>query len=163
MMEAMARNLERASPSARLRVWTGGRGPGGHDLAVGEVVVEWAGQSGHPSSYALVGCVRRGDQVVLAVATDGPGYPDALAGRADSVAFGLPCEYRAAVGDVLRETGYPVEVTVAAHGSLGSSRTAFRRVAGFLVALLGLDLAAVPDETIWRAWDDGSPRAGTDA
>jgi hypothetical protein len=38
-----------------------------------------------------------------------------------------------------------VEITLAAHGSVGSSVVAFRRVAAFLVALFRIDIAAVTD------------------
>jgi hypothetical protein len=139
---------------ARLRLWVNGQGPDGRDLAPSEVVVEWAGRTGHPTSYALLGGLRRADQSTVSTPAEGAVFANALAGRNDTVIFGLPGPYRDTVALVLGDSpDRIVVVTTAAHGLVGSSQMAFRRVAGFLATLLDLDAVAASDVELWDAWD----------
>jgi hypothetical protein len=146
-------DVERPTPRARLRIWTNDVGSDGRDLLASEVVVEWAGQSGHPTSYALLGGLRRGDGGTLSAPSAGPPYRSSLAGRADHVTFGLPVSYRDEVATMIQRSLRPVEVTLAAHGVAGSSRMAFRRVTVFLLNLIELDLVSTSDAELWEAWD----------
>jgi hypothetical protein len=66
--------------------------------------------------------------------------------------FSLPELWRGPVEDVLATYERSIEVTVAAHGLIGSSPIAFRRMATFLVLLLGLDLSSRSDDAVWDAW-----------
>jgi hypothetical protein len=142
----MVREVHRAGES--LRVWTSANGP--LDEVAEGLTVEWAGQVGHPSSYGLLG--GRSSQVTQVAPGDARGYEESLAGAADQVRFGLPSEYAAAVSDALTT---PVEVTIAAHGLVGSSPAVFSRVAAFL-ALLLRDGVPEDDEDLWSGWAKAS-------
>lgn len=129
----------------RMRVWMNAEGP--LDEAIDGLAVEWAGQVGHPSSYGLLGG-RAGEVTRLEVPERGS-YQGSLAGASDEVAFGLPAEYRQAVGQGLRS---PVALTVAAHGQVGSSAYVFRRLASLLSALIS-DGVPATDPDLWLLWD----------
>ena len=152
-MGMTVRYLERSTPKVLLRLWIGGRGPDERELADSELVVEWAGRSGHPTSYALIGGVRRGEQSSLAVPAGGPPYAASLVGRADTVTFGLPDSYRSVVIEMIDSAERPIEVTIAAHGMAGSSAMAFRRLTAFLVNTLDIDVDTAAEDEIWGEWD----------
>jgi hypothetical protein len=148
----MVRNLERRAPMTRLRVWAGQERPDGQPPAATDVVVEWAGRTGHPTSYALLGAQRSGPKSTISVQR-GDIYAEALAGRNDTVYSGLLDSYEDAVLEVIAESTSPITVSTAAHGLVGSSPMAFRRVAAFLVRLLELNVEALSDAELWEAWD----------
>lgn len=86
--------------------------------------------------------------------SEGGIFVDALAGQNDEVTFGLPDPYQKEVETVL--LGDPSggwDVVVAAHGGIGSSQMAFRRLAAFLLKLHRLELPSALDEEVWAAWD----------
>jgi hypothetical protein len=152
MMDVVVRVLRHSTPIEVLRIWRGEPAPDGRELAASEIAIEWAGRVGHPTSYALLGGVRRGDASRLSTSTSGSDYPDAIAGRNDRVAFGLPEYAHEAVRSVIEEVPFPVEVTLAAHGEVGSSPMAFRWIAALLVALLDLDFDSLSDGEIFDSW-----------
>ena len=111
------------------------------------IAVEWAGQVGHPSSYGLLGG-RAAGLTRLDVPERGA-YEASLAGTSDDVTFGLPAEYRQAVGEGLSS---PVALGVAAHGQVGSSEYVFRRLAALLSALVSVGVPATAAD-LWLLWD----------
>jgi hypothetical protein len=154
MMDGMVRTLRRSYPRASLRVWTGGRSPSGEETDPAVVIAEWTGQCGHPSSYVLLGATPRGDTTTFSVDRDGAPYPDALAGVADTVRFGLPDEYRSAVEEGFALKMRCADVVLAAHGRAGSSPMAFQIMATFIASLADLDPSSCSDDALWQAWDD---------
>ena len=133
----MPRTLTRAHE--RMRIYAPGeRVPGQRDAPHGQVVVEWAGRLGHPSSYGLLGIAPGAPRVEIA---DAP-FPRSLAGRLDVVRFGLPPEYVAVVDGE--------DVTVAAHGEAGSSALVFRA----LLAVLKREIVMqASDSDVWNVFD----------
>ena len=117
-----------------IRMWVDGESPDGRHLEAGAIVAEWAGRTGHPTSYGLLG---------IAPASTASRLPsrcrdrlaESLAEEDDAVRFGLPDEYRPATAEALRVQRGGWEVLVAAHGEIGSSPMAFRRIAEFLLRL----------------------------
>jgi hypothetical protein len=77
-------------------------------------------------------------------------YDKSLAGTADEVRFGLPSEYAASVVEGVADV--PAEITVAAHGRIGSSAFVFRRLAALLALLLEEGVPEA-DAALWAAWD----------
>ena len=149
----MVRTLQRSAPIGGLRIWTGGDSPNGRDLAAQAVVAEWAGRTGHPTSYAALGGAPTAGGTTVSVETVGPVFLDALAGRTDTVRFGLPDEYRREVEAVLATRECHLDILVAAHGVVGSSPVAFRRMATFLAILIGEEISHASEELVWDAWD----------
>ena len=149
----MLRELDGPLGRERLRVWTAPDGPGGAPTPTDGLCVEWAGRVGHPSSYALLGG-RLADGNAGQVRMDWTGrYRGSLAGAADVVEFGLPEEYQVAVG---RGVAGAVQVTLAAHGQVGSSPVVFARV-GRLLAMFLHDGVPAEDAGVWRAWASCQP------
>jgi hypothetical protein len=109
--------------------------------------VEWTGQTGHPTSYALLGIHPGPDTAAVTHLNENF---DSLAGGTDDVLFGLPDEYREALVDI-----FPDELgrspCIAAHGMMGSSIVAFRAVALFL-RNTDDQLWESTDDLIWQAW-----------
>jgi hypothetical protein len=102
----------------------------------------------------LLGIAPAANGVTVSVPDDERRFEENLAGSLDVVHFGLIDEYRDAVVKTLGQSRSPGwEVFVAAHGHIGSSYSAFRRLAAFLVEVVSLDEAHRNDEAIWRAWD----------
>jgi hypothetical protein len=147
----------------RLRIWSDGDWPIGA-TAVGNVALEWIGRSGHPSSYAPLGGNLSSMTVRLDVREEDEAFNDSLAGVSDDVRFGLPIEYRQSVMDglarVLGSRG--CQVTVAAHGLVGSSPIAFGQVAGLLGRpLFDPLLCDAADEELWRVLGECASAART--
>ena len=115
------------------------------------MTLEWAGQLGHPSSYGLIGA-REASQTVLPDPSGGR-YVESLAGELDQVYFGLPAAYAEAVIAVLQR---PLELTVAAHGEVGSSPAVFARLTAAVEHFTVAGIPA-PDDEIWRVWDEVAP------
>lgn len=149
--DGMGRLLDRASPWERMRIYTDGESPHGAQLPAGAVCLEWAGRTGHPSSYGLLGGWRDGTGAMLAP-TDGEPFKSALAGNNDNVFFGLPAQYRDAVEQVQR-TQSDIVFAVAAHGLVGSSEWVFRRLARALAAGLSDARLLSDDAAFWQEWD----------
>ena len=133
----MPRILTRAHD--RMRIYAlGERLPGQRDAPHGQVVVEWAGRLGHPSSYGLLGIAPGAPRAKI---VDAP-FPRSLAGRLDVVRFGLPPEYVAVVDGE--------DITVAAHGAAGSSVLVFRA----LLAVLKKEIVMkASDSDVWKVFD----------
>ena len=150
----MIRTIDRNRPIARIRLWTGGASPDLRPLPSSSTVAEWAGRTGHPTSYALLGAAPGNEGIRFSVPA-GKFFVEALAGHGDEVTFGLPDAYKREVEDVLLQQppspGW--DVLVAAHGRFGSSQMAFRQLATFLLKLYELDLSKVPDDDVWSAWN----------
>lgn len=134
-----------------MRIYTDGESPDGGQLPAGAVCLEWAGRTGHPSPYGLLGGWRDDTGKVVAP-VNGERFKSALTGRNDRVFFGLPQEYRDAVEQVQRATG-DVVLPVAAHGELGSSVVVFRWLALALAATLTNTRLLSDDALFWREWD----------
>jgi len=150
----MIRSLSRDRPIARIRLWMAGASPDGPPLPLASTVAEWAGRTGHPTSYGLLGVAPASCSGVRFLLPEGRVFVGALAGRNDEVIFGLPEPYRKEVESVL--LGDPTrgwDVVVAAHGRVGSSQMAFRRLATFVLNLHELDFSNASDEDLWAAWD----------
>ena len=155
----MIRHLTRPKGTAAIRIWQPPDWPVGEPPAAG-LVVEWQRQAGHPTSYALLGGAAA-DGFELLVDADGSPFDDALAGRADQVRFGLPDEYRASTMEAIRiaaPAGF--RITVAAHGTVGSSIVAFRTTALLLGRLAAYDESVV-DEAVWRQFSECMAEAGS--
>jgi hypothetical protein len=120
------------------------------------LTVEWAGRSGHPSSYGLL-TGRLSARPSIAAPDAGVAYPDSLAGAADDVRWGLPAEYRRAVAEAVAGLAEPLRITDAAHGLAGSSPYVFRVLTGLLGRMLATGVP-VDDDEIWRL-HDASARA----
>ena len=154
------RELERESPLSRLRIWRDGESPDGQTLPTEAVVVEWAGRTGHPTSYALLGIATRNSGIELSIPVGSTTYQDSLAGTTDEVTFGTPTEEQiVTIQDVLlRDDSNGWNVKVAALGRFGTSQMAFRWVAGFIRVLF---IQEVPmdstDESLWGIWDEARP------
>ena len=160
-MPDMMRMLDRGAPMARMRLWAGGEFPYGQTLASEAVVAEWAGRTGHPTSYGLLGLSRRGVRYPVSAPDHGDQFMDALAGCNDTVRFGLPDLYRDAVESVLQLAGLlDLVVVVAAHGEVGSSQFAFRRLASFVAHVMPTDLGVSSDEEVWAVWDAAAEEWG---
>ncbi|WP_141718835.1 hypothetical protein [Curtobacterium sp. ER1/6] len=99
-------------------------------LVEDEYLVEWrSDRIGHPGSYGcLGGRLATGSPAPVHAARDGSPFLTSLAGSADTVLWGLPDEYRAAVD------GVPLRLTItrAAHGEASSSLGVFRDLAHVL-------------------------------
>lgn len=144
----MLRELHGGRGSGRLRLWTAPEGPGRVSTPTDGLCVEWAGQVGHPSSYALLGGrLSDGTPGQVRVDLTGP-YVGSLAGAADVVEFGLQEEYAVAVR---RGVNGAVQVTIAAHGRVGSSPVVFARVGRLLAVFLRHGVPA-DDADVWQAW-----------
>lgn len=152
--------LLRRSPGGlpALRVWFDGDWPVGRGQADG-IAVEWAGQVGHPSSYALLGGALAAEHAIC-VETDGPLFDDSLAGSGDVVRFGLPAEYREVVGRVADRDGRPLAILIAAQGECGSSLVACSPAASFLVALAN-GAGRLRDDELWTTWQQASESASS--
>jgi hypothetical protein len=142
---------------AKIRIWIGGESPDGRTFPDSTVVVEWTGQTGHPTSYALLGMAPTTSGNPVSIHTEKMLFADSLAGRADEVVFGDTGERELAViEEVLNQYGPSGWVVpIAASGKFGSSPMAFRWVATFLMGLrevLEKDPAPT-DESIWSVWD----------
>ena len=145
----MDRTLRCPRPLNALRLWSGEDWPVASPHPDQAIAVEWAGRTGHPTSYALLGAARAGVGVQFYGGTEP--FTDALPGKTDLVAFGLPDEYRAAVEEELPGDTY--DLLVAAHGTYGSSPMAFRWAARLLrQALREPTLLLADDEALWRTW-----------
>ena len=134
--------------SFRLRLWTTPDNPG--PLGPGGLGVEWAGRTGHPTSYALLGGhLAPGGSGRVDIQGTGR-YTESLAGQSDRVEFGLLDEYTEYLSLGL---GDGVVVTVGAHGYVGSSPMAFlcagRRLAACLRGGVPTDDADVLE--LWRS------------
>ena len=116
------------------------------------VLVEWAGRVGHPSSYGLLSGANA-SRPRIAVSDEGPAlFRESLAGRADTVVWGLPDEYKSNVLTVLQDQAQAALISRAAHGEIGSSP----RVFGSLTRMVCLVLAGglpTDDEETWRLFD----------
>ena len=125
------------------------------------LVVEWAGRSGHPTSYALLGARPTIAGVTVSLPSTAVAFPESLAGVGDTVFLnGLLDEYFPAFVDVLGEdTEQGWEVLTAAAGEVGSSINAFRWVARFFTSLHQiLESEADPsNESLWTEWDQARP------
>jgi hypothetical protein len=128
-----------------LRIWSPGRGD--RFLNPDEIGVEWCGRGGHPSSYAfVVGRRTEGDSSIALRYEDRHRFHGSLAGICDEVKWGLPDEFRSAL---LNAIGSGIEVTVAAHGLIGSSIRAFERVGRMLNELLQ---SHHDEHDVWAMW-----------
>lgn len=116
-----------------------------------QLSLEWAGRTGHPSSYGLLAGARS-TVPGLNVPAEGGRYRQSLARSADEVYWGLPEEYRASVAEVLAEQPTPLTVTQAAHGLIGSSILVFRCLASML-AQVARGGTPVDDVDIWHLFD----------
>jgi hypothetical protein len=118
-------------------------------LAEGEYLVEWAGRVGHPSSYGCLGG-RGSDRAGVDVnsARSGQPFRTSLAGLGDPVCWGLPAEYRTALGGV----ALGLIVTHAAHGQASSSPGVFTSLARVLALVLRTRNRA-SDHQIEAAWE----------
>ncbi|MCP3976541.1 MAG: hypothetical protein GY720_18795 [bacterium] len=146
MTERLIRYSQSRFPA--LRLWRAPSWPVG-EASLGGRAAEWcSGQPGHPTSYALLG-VHDGPDTA-GHAHVGEVFNAALIGRADDVLFGLPVEYREAVGDVLaiRRNLSP---SLAAHGRAGSSVVAFRAMTIFVRDLTD-ELWSSNDDALWQTW-----------
>src|SRR5688500_12077622 len=87
-MEEMDRAVRRPRPLTALRLWSEDDWPvaGVHPRRA--VAVEWAGQTGHPTSYALLGAVHAQGGDVRPY-PGGEAFGGSLAGKTDHVTFGL--------------------------------------------------------------------------
>lgn len=148
------RQLER--PGAKLRIWAGEQSPDGQVLPPNAVVGEWAGQVGHPTSYALLGVVPVPSGVTFSMPIRTARFEESLAGSSDEVSFGQPAEReRQFIDDVLGSDGSGGwSVLVAACAPFGSSPMAFRWMASFLRSIAYLDIANLSDEGLWIQWDE---------
>jgi hypothetical protein len=132
-----------------LRIWSSGRGD--RLLRRDEIGVEWCGQAGHPSSYALLVGRRFDAASAIALRYEDPQqFHGSLAGICDQVYWALPAEYHDAV---LQAIGPGIEITVAAHGVIGSSNRAFERVGRMLRELL---TSHHDDDDLWSLWHAAS-------
>ena len=130
------------------------------------VVVEMLAHAGGRIEYALLGATAvesgstRDEDVILDVsvtASAGPIFANSLAGKLDTVRWGLPSEYADAVvvgaRDAMLAEGAPdvsrVRFEWAAHGYVGSSSVRFGRLARLVMRLL-----VAPKETDLRALVD---------
>lgn len=152
--------IERPSPLTKLRIWRGGGSPVETPLPDNAVIVEWAGQLGHPTSYALLGLSPRRPGVAVSLPTDKAKFEISLADGLDEVTWGeLGDAELDAIREVLGEDqtlGW--EILVAASGRVGSSPAAFRWVARFIRNLYTLDVTEDASlERIWATWDDSRP------
>lgn len=139
--------FRRERPIGRLRLRTPPDAPSGSPRDA--LVVEFAGQVGHPSSYGMLGGHTTAAETTFDVPLNGLFYPDSMAASEDRATFGLPLEYRWAVLEAM-PTG--LVVTVAAHGAVSSSEAIFARLTHLLGALLQSPLPATDDE-LWAALD----------
>jgi len=157
------RLIERERPLGKLRIWTGGASPDGRRLPPEAVVGEWAGQSGHPSSYALLGVTPAAAGVTFVVPMGAARFRDSLAGSADDVVFGEPGEReRQFIEEVLkRDASRGWGVLVAASGRAGSSPMAFRWLAKFLQGVVQLEVDDASAQSLWSRWDEAR-REGLD-
>ncbi len=132
-------------PGEALRIWSAARGD--RFLNPGEVGVEWAWRLGHPSSYALlIGCAAPERRINLRY-HDKAVFRGSLARGLDTVRWGLLTEY---VPATLGALSANVEVTIAAHGEVGSSQRAFYRAARMLGFLAR---EVISDVEVWTWWD----------
>lgn len=134
-----------AGAGESLRIWSYARGD--RLLRPDEIGVEWCGRAGHPSSYALLVGRRFAVASTIALRYEEPHqFHGSLAGICDQVYWALPAEYADAV---LRAVGPGIEVTIAAHGMVGSSVRAFERVGRMLSELLS---SHHDNEDLWPLW-----------
>ena len=134
-----------ARPGELLRVWSHARGD--RFLHDDEIGIEWCGRAGHPSSYALlVGRRVEADSAIALRYVEPHQFHGSLAGICDQVHWGLHDEYRE---PALMTVGPGIEITIAAHGEIGSSIRAFERAGKMLRQLL----TSHHDEgDIWPLW-----------
>lgn len=127
-------------------------GPNGRGSSLPSwATVEWVGRSGHPSSYGLL-TGARSESARIAVVDGGARFREALAGRNDSVNWGLPQEYTAAIEAVLHAEPQQVVISQAAHGEIGSSPYVFACLTRLLCRILAAGLP-VEDDEVWRLRD----------
>jgi hypothetical protein len=125
---------------------------------------EYLSHTGGHCPYGLLGCCFTSNEstelrVEIAVADpNGPLFLEALAGPLDQVRVGLPGEFVSGVttGIMLSNANVKLGAGVlryncAAHGLIGSSPDAFRRLTYLLVELIQIDNVAVADDDIIRA------------
>jgi hypothetical protein len=162
------RRIARSAPHGHLRVWLGGDWPSEPIPSAPGICVEFAGRLGHPTSYGLLGGIwlpqDSGAAVRFALHPDGQAFEDSLAGPYDKVLFGLPEEYRSAVGKGVRRLGVGrvLSVQCAAHGQVGSSPQMFAWLAGSLFVLAeNAYVAELSDVDLWREFDEGRKRVGS--
>ncbi len=138
-----------------LRIWTTPGVHSGSDLPA-TATVEWAGRTGHPSSYGLLGGARS-SAPRISVFPSGAKFRGSLARSSDEVRWGLPAEYEAAIAEAMEDQPQAVVVSQVAHGRIGSSMYVFRCLTVLLCRLLA---GGVPNEDaeVWklrdRCWAD---------
>ena len=140
----------------RLRIY--GRGeplPGETSAPEGRVVVEWAGRTGHPASYKLLGATEtdRPTDTGIELEYEGVEFEASLAGPADRVVFGLLDEYRGAIRAASSVFTFPMIVRVAAHAQIGSSTIVFERLTDLLAPLVYATDAERTDEVVRLWWE----------
>ena len=140
----MDRLFVRQVRPARLRVWTPPDGPVAG--IVEQLVIEYAGRVGHPSSYGLLGGSLSTSTHPVELRLDGEPFAATMAAREDAARFGLPAEYSTAVASALSDG---VVVTVAAHGLASSSQLVFASLASALSRWLAAGLPDDPD-VMWE-------------
>lgn len=116
------------------------------------VTIEWAGRTGHPSSYGLLSGTEA-ETCRVEVAAERGRFRDALAPSShDEVFWGLPAEYESAVVSVLHEAQPPLLVAGAAHGLVGSSQHVFAALTRLLRRLL-VDGIPADEDALWQLRD----------
>lgn len=153
--DAVHRLFERGRPPGhwRLHVWSAPDGP--RIDCRDDLVLEFAGRIGHPSSYGLLGGHGVPGQTTYELRVAGRPFVESMAARGDDVEFGLPSEYRRAISGSVA-TG--LVVTVAAHGRVSSSQLVFRWLALTLRDWLRHGVPEQP-EPAWERFDSLLSRA----
>lgn len=149
-------NLIEIPRSGRLRIW--GRGeflPGEATAPADRVVVEWAGRTGHASSYGLLGATAPDGpmETRIEIAHEGAPFDGSLAGANDHVVFGLLDDYRAAIRAASSVFTFPMIVQVAAHGAIGSSELVFERLTDLLAPLVYCSDQERTDNIVGLWWE----------
>ena len=113
-----------------------------------QLAIEWVGRAGHPSSFGLLGGVLASPGGFDARLEIERPYSGSLAGTADEVTWGLPADYRQALGPWTDR----VRFTIAAHGMVGSSDLVFAHLAAVLTDALEMGGWSDEPATIWAAF-----------
>ncbi len=140
----------------RLRIYSSGQLLTGETGApTDRIIVEWAGHTGHPSSYGLLGATPTDSPTHADLALDHEEreFPQSLAGTADQVSFGLLNEYWPAIASATSVSNFPITVRVAAHAQIGSSPIVFRRLANLLAPLVYSTNAERTDSLVRLLWE----------
>lgn len=149
-------NLIEIPRRGRLRIW--GRRellPGETTAPAERVVAEWAGRTGHPSSYGLLGATAPNGpmETSIDIAQEGAPFDASLAGANDQVVSGLLDDYRAAIRAASSVFTFPMIVQVAAHGAIGSSELVFERLTDLVAPLVWCSDNERTDDIVGLWWE----------